>query len=102
MKLIPDITVIGGCGHVGLPLSIMFAHKGMKVCALDIREDVIKTVNRGIVPFLDKNLDKYLKEVLASNNFLATDDDSFINKSEIIIIIIGTPVDEHLILDLMI
>lgn len=96
MRFLPDITVIGGCGHVGLPLSIMFAHKGMKVYALDIKEDVIKTVNSGVVPFLDKNLDNYLKKVLDSNNFLATDDDSFINQSEVVIIIIGTPVDEHL------
>jgi len=27
-----DICTIGGCGHVGLPLSIMFASKGKKVC----------------------------------------------------------------------
>ena len=96
MKFSPKITVIGGCGHVGLPLSVMFAYKGLKVCALDIKEDIVEAVNNNKIPFLDKDLDKYLKIVLNESNFFATVDDSFIKKSEIIIVIIGTPVDEHL------
>ena len=27
-----DVCVIGGCGHVGLPLAIAFASKGINVC----------------------------------------------------------------------
>lgn len=96
MKFLPEITVIGGCGHVGLPLSVMFAYKGKKVCALDINEESIKKINNGKPPFIDVDLDKYLKIALSKNNFIATSDISYIKESEILIIIIGTPVDEHL------
>lgn len=96
MKFLPEITVIGGCGHVGLPLSVMLAYKGKKVCALDINEEYIKKINNGRPPFIDVNLDKYLKIALGKNNFIATNDISYIKESEVLIIIIGTPVDEHL------
>ena len=29
------ITVVGGAGHIGLPLSIVFANKGFDVAVLD-------------------------------------------------------------------
>ena len=31
-----DVTIVGGLGHVGLPLGIVFADKGLKVCLCDI------------------------------------------------------------------
>ena len=34
-----DICIVGGLGHVGLALGIVFASKGMKVCLNDINED---------------------------------------------------------------
>ncbi len=95
-NFVPEITVIGGCGHVGLPLSVMFASRGKKVCALDINKELINKVNNGIIPFIDEDLDKHLLKALNNNCFLATDDPICIKESNIIIIIIGTPVDEHL------
>jgi len=96
MSFLPEITVIGGCGHVGLPLSIMLSNTGKKVCALDIDDSAISRINNGEVPFLDNDLDKYLAKVLKKDRFLASNDPQFIKESEVIIIIIGTPVDEHL------
>jgi UDP-N-acetyl-D-mannosaminuronic acid dehydrogenase len=96
MEFNPDITVIGGCGHVGLPLSIMLASTDRRVCALDINEKAIKTVNSGKIPFIDEGLEDILKKVLGNNNFIASSNFEFISKSKTIIIIIGTPVDEHL------
>ena len=45
-----DITIIGGLGHVGLPLGIVFASKGLKVCLNDINEDVAETVKKANSP----------------------------------------------------
>ena len=39
-----DICVIGGCGHVGLPLAAAFAKEGKKVIINDINEKAIKLV----------------------------------------------------------
>lgn len=96
MDFMPDITVIGGCGHVGLPLSIMLANTGKKVYALDINEKAVNLVNTGKIPFIDEGLDEILRKVLEKNLLIASNNPEFINKSSVIIIIIGTPVDEHL------
>ena len=42
-----DICVMGGGGHVGLPLSIVFAGKGKKVRIFDINRKTIDTVMSG-------------------------------------------------------
>ena len=31
-----DVCIVGGLGHVGLPLGILFASKGLKVSLYDI------------------------------------------------------------------
>ena len=36
-----DLCVIGGCGHVGLPLSMAFALRGKRVAVFDIDRDTI-------------------------------------------------------------
>lgn len=96
MRFVPNITIVGGCGHVGLPLSVVFANKGKRVCILDINKEAIDLINKGKVLFKDYKLEEYLKDALDSNSIMATDDPSFITKSEIIVMIIGTPVDDHL------
>lgn len=90
-----DICVIGGCGHVGLPLSIAFANEGLNVSIYDINEKSIDLVNNGEMPFMEEGADEILEEV-AGNNLVATKDKNVIKKSKFIVIIIGTPVDEHL------
>ena len=96
MSFLPQITVVGGCGHVGLPLSVAFSNKGQKVCVLDINETAIGMINEGKAPFLESNLEKCLKKAIKNNSFSATSNPECICKSEVIIIIIGTPVDKHL------
>ena len=36
-----DIVIIGGCGHVGLPLGMALARAGKRVVALDISEEAV-------------------------------------------------------------
>jgi UDP-N-acetyl-D-mannosaminuronate dehydrogenase len=36
MERIKKIVIIGGCGHVGLPLGIVFANCGLEVALLDL------------------------------------------------------------------
>jgi UDP-N-acetyl-D-mannosaminuronic acid dehydrogenase len=91
-----DICTIGGCGHVGLPLSIMFASKGKKVCIYDINEEWISLVSKGIMPFKEEGAEEILKSVLKSGNLTLSKDPQVISKSENVIIVIGTPVDEFL------
>lgn len=91
-----DVCVIGGCGHVGLPLSIMLAHAGKKVCIQDINTEAIALIQSGRMPFLEEGAESLLAEVLANGNLSLSDDPGVIRESEAIILIIGTPVDEFL------
>ena len=91
-----DISVIGGLGHVGLPLSIALANTGKKVCIYDINEKVYKDVSNGIIPFYEENMEDMLKKVLKDQTLSLSLKPDVIKDSKIVIIIVGTPVDEHL------
>ena len=47
MKFAQDVVVVGGCGHVGLPLAIILASKSLKVVAFDTNIQVVAKVNSG-------------------------------------------------------
>ena len=91
-----DVSVIGGLGHVGLPLSIALANAGKKVCIYDINEKVYKDVSNGIIPFYEENMEDMLKKVLKDKTLSLSLKPDVIKDSKIVIIIVGTPVDEHL------
>lgn len=91
-----DICIVGGCGHVGLPLGMAFADKGQSVALYDINEPVIAKVNGGIVPFKENGAEPVLKRVLKNKKLLATNDPEVIANSKVVVLVIGTPVDEHL------
>ena len=91
-----DIVIIGGCGHVGLPLGLAFAKAGKKVVALDIDAQKVTETNQGRMPFLDKGADELLLEVRRNGMFEATTDADVIRSADTVITVIGTPLDEHL------
>lgn len=91
-----DLVIIGGSGHVGLPLSIMFASRGLKTAIFDVDEEANKLVNSGLMPFIEPGAEPLLQRAVAENVLVATADPSVISKAENVVIVIGTPVDEHL------
>jgi UDP-N-acetyl-D-mannosaminuronic acid dehydrogenase len=91
-----DIVIIGGCGHVGLPLGLAFARAGRKVAALDIDAAKVAQVNAGRMPFLDRGTDTLLPKALADGTFRASTDQSLLSAAEVVITVVGTPVDEYL------
>jgi UDP-N-acetyl-D-mannosaminuronic acid dehydrogenase len=90
------IAIIGGCGHIGLPLGLVLSELGHNVVAIDTNLDHLSKVNEGIMPFEEKGAADILRESLKAENFRATSDLSEIADTEVIVICIGTPVDEHL------
>jgi UDP-N-acetyl-D-mannosaminuronic acid dehydrogenase len=94
-KFIYDICVVGGCGHVGLPLAAAFAKEGKKVIINDINAEAIASVEKGRAPFMEEGLDDVLKQTVGKTLFLSCDK-KVISDSEFVVIVVGTPVDEHL------
>jgi UDP-N-acetyl-D-mannosaminuronic acid dehydrogenase len=91
-----DIVIIGGCGHVGLPLGLSFAAAGKSVVALDIDENKVRETNAGRMPFLDKGADELLLKVLKGGKFRCTTDPGVIQEADAVVTVVGTPLDEHL------
>lgn len=91
-----DVVVVGGGGRVGLPLAIVLAREGHTVAVYDLNEAVVKTVNDGIMPFVEPGAQDALRESIAAGRLLATADASVVGTARNVIVVIGTPVDEHL------
>ncbi len=89
------IVVIGGCGHVGLPLGIVFANCGPHVVLLDRDQSKVDMVNRGQLPFLENNALEQLQRVVGKQ-LIATTDPLCLGEADAVIAVLGTPVDEHL------
>ncbi|MCX2933907.1 nucleotide sugar dehydrogenase [Mycobacterium sp. CVI_P3] len=90
-----DVCVVGGCGHVGLPLAIVMAHSGLRVAIDDIDTRAVETVRAGRMPFMEEKAEPMLAEVI-NRNLTVADDPTLITRSRIVVVVIGTPVDEHL------
>src|SRR5437660_883313 len=91
-----DVVVIGGCGHVGLPLALAFADRGARVGIYDVSEAAVATVNSGRMPFAEPGADEVLSRVLGAGRLVASADPAIVATAEHVIVVIGTPVDEHL------
>jgi UDP-N-acetyl-D-mannosaminuronic acid dehydrogenase len=90
-----DVCVVGGCGRAGLPLALAFAEHGLNVCIHDINDELVGVVNSGKMPFLEQGADEVLRRVLG-RTLTVVNDPVQISLSQHVIVVIGTPVDEHL------
>jgi UDP-N-acetyl-D-mannosaminuronic acid dehydrogenase len=90
-----DICIVGGAGHVGLPLGLALAAKGQRVILYDTDTEVMAVIRRGQMPFVEHDAEPILKEVIGKTLFLSSDIRS-VSWSRFVIVAIGTPVDEYL------
>ncbi len=88
------VAIIGGCGHVGLPLALALA-PFHDVIIYDINAAAVERVKRGEMPFKDEGGEEALKEALA-RGLIVTTSPEHLSKCDTLIAVIGTPVDEHL------
>lgn len=90
-----DVCVIGA-GHVGLPLALTFADTGLKTVIYDIDQKVVETVRKGVMPFQEEGGQELLTLVLQRGLLEAYWTPEHVAECKYIVLIIGTPVDEHL------
>jgi UDP-N-acetyl-D-mannosaminuronic acid dehydrogenase len=96
MKKLYKVVIVGGCGHVGLPLGIVFAsHAGLQVDLLDLDTKKVDLVNSGTMPFMERGADELLRTVV-KKSLNATLDPSCINQADAVVTVVGTPVDRHM------
>ena len=91
-----DIVVLGGGGHVGLPLSLTLADAGLRVGIYDTNQATLDRIGRGQMPFLETGADELLRRTLATGRIELGSDGSIVERTSQLIVVVGTPVDEFL------
>jgi UDP-N-acetyl-D-mannosaminuronic acid dehydrogenase len=91
-----DLTVVGGGGHVGIPLVLAFAEAGFRVNVHDIDGNVIESLRRGRLPFIELGGEDLLARALERKQLVFTSQPCDISPKVPVIITIGTPIDEFL------
>ncbi len=90
-----DIVIIGGFGHVGLPLGIVLADSGLQVALYDINSKMRPVIESGKMPFIEYDAEPMLQRVI-NKNLHIRDDLAVVAESDIALIVLGTPVDEYM------
>jgi len=85
-------TVVGGAGHVGLPLAVMLAARGVQTLIFDINAESVNLINAGKSPFYEPGLQSVLEETRNADMVRATTSRSEIGSTEFVIVVVGTPV----------
>ena len=91
-----DICIVGGAGHVGLPLAIAFATAGQRVILNDLNEAALAQIATGTMPFVEYGAEPLLKQALADNRLQMSTDPRSVSRARFVIVAVGTPVDEYL------
>jgi UDP-N-acetyl-D-mannosaminuronic acid dehydrogenase len=91
-----DLVVVGGCGHAGLPLSLAFAASGARAGVYDLDAEKVERVRAGQMPFLEQGADATLAELLPTGRLEITADPSVIGRSDAVVMVVGTPIDEFM------
>jgi UDP-N-acetyl-D-mannosaminuronic acid dehydrogenase len=91
-----DVVIVGGCGHVGLPLALSLADCGYRVGIDDIDARKVAQVKSGNVPFLENGAEALLRRLLPTGRLELASDPGLLARTDTIILVIGTPIDEFM------
>ncbi|GAA1946132.1 nucleotide sugar dehydrogenase [Microbacterium deminutum] len=91
-----DAVVVGGGGHVGLPLAIALASRGRRTVVYDVSQSAVDHILASRMPFVEPGAEAMLSDVVSSGMLTASTDPAVVETAENVIVVIGTPVDEHL------
>lgn len=91
-----DVTVVGGAGHVGIPLVLALAEAGLRVNVNDLNSATLATLKSGKLPYIEHGAESVLAKALAGKRLVFTDASDRISTGGPVIVTIGTPIDEFL------
>jgi len=83
-----------GIGRVGLPLALVLADTKYRVYGITRNQKRIDLLNKGEMPFIEQGGNLLKKHI--NKTFFPTTNYSLINDSDVLILTIGTPIDENM------
>lgn len=81
-----------GLGYIGLPTAALLATKGYSVHGVDVKSEVVDTINRGQIHIVEPELDAFVKSAVQSGNLKASLTPDY---ADIFIITVPTPVKKN-------
>lgn len=89
------IAVVG-LGYVGTPVAALFADAGFSVLGVDIQDEKIEKINKGVNPIEGKEpgLKELVARVVEVGNLKASSDYSQLKNVDVILVSVETPVDD--------
>jgi UDP-N-acetyl-D-mannosaminuronic acid dehydrogenase len=91
-----DVVVLGGGGHVGLPLSLALADTGLRVGIYDTNPVTLMRLAAGNTPFVEPGTEELLQDLLPTGRLEFSPNAAMIEQTDQLIVVVGTPVDEFL------
>jgi UDP-N-acetyl-D-mannosaminuronic acid dehydrogenase len=89
-----DVAVVGGAGHVGAPLSIVLASRGIRTLIHDLNEHALSLLRKGEMPFREDGAEPLLRDALDRDLLGFSSSPACIADVPVVIVTIGTPIDE--------
>lgn len=90
-------AAVVGLGYVGLPLAIRLSQIGLTVKGIDINEDKINKLQKGLLPFAEDepNLKSFYEKEIAKGKISFATDYKDIDKYKYIFVAVDTPVSKR-------
>jgi UDP-N-acetyl-D-mannosaminuronic acid dehydrogenase len=89
-----DVVVVGGAGHVGAPLSIVLAARGVRTIIHDLNESSMALLASGRMPFIEDGAEPLLRDALARDMLGFSASPECVTGVPAVVVTIGTPIDE--------
>lgn len=90
----PEVCIVGGAGHVGVPLALVIANCGITTRIFDINTTAMQAMAAGKMPFMEQGGEPMLMNALKSGKLSFSSDLASIVGVPYIVLTIGTPIDE--------
>jgi UDP-N-acetyl-D-mannosaminuronic acid dehydrogenase len=90
-RIVPAETSVCviGLGYIGLPTASILATKGFKVLGVEVRQDVVDTINRGEIHIEEPDLDILVRSAVNSGQLVAATEPQ---PADIFILCVPTPI----------
>jgi UDP-N-acetyl-D-mannosaminuronic acid dehydrogenase len=84
-----EVSIVGGAGHIGLPLSCFIQNKGLNVKIIDNNIQALDLLKSGQTTFYEEMLNENLRKAI-KNGLSFSNDIQYIKNSKFVIVTIGT------------
>lgn len=83
----PTISIIG-LGYIGLPTAVALCNSGATVYGVDLNPSIVDSVNKGVAPFVEPDLESALAKAHSCGRLTASNE---VHSAEAFIIAVPTP-----------